>query len=140
MSVELPIAEPEIEDPDVFGPDLEEAPKSPSREALTALGHNKAFLFGLVLFVGFLLMATFAPWFAPNDPSAIAVGPRLSSPSLEFPMGTDEFGRDIFSRAIFGSRLSLLGAFASVAISSTAGTGIGLLAGYRRGAVHTLLM
>ena len=140
MSVELPIAEIDIEDPEVFGPDLEEAPKSPSREAFDALRHNKAFLFGLLLFVGFLLMATFAPWLAPNDPSAIAVGPRLSGPTLEFPMGTDEFGRDIFSRAIYGSRLSLLAAFASVAISATAGTAIGLVAGYRRGALDTALM
>lgn len=122
------------------GPDLDARSASPWREAVRSLRHHGGFITGAVIFVGFLCLAAFAPLIAPHDPSALAAGPRLSSPSWQHLMGTDEFGRDIFSRAIFGTRLSLLVAFASVAISSTLGTLIGIVAGYRQGFVDTLLM
>lgn len=122
------------------GSDLEAPSASPLREAFKVLRHHGGFLTGIVIFMAFLALAAFAPWIAPHDPSSMATGPRLASPSLEHLMGTDDFGRDIFSRAIFGTRLSLLVAFASVALSSTVGTVVGIVAGYRGGLIDTLLM
>lgn len=116
------------------------APASPWRETWRELRHLRGFLVGGTVFGTFLLMATFAGFLAPFDPAAIQVGPRLTGPSWPHLMGTDEFGRDVLTRVIFGSRLSMLVGFAAVAISVLAGTFIGLTAGYRRGILDTLLM
>jgi peptide/nickel transport system permease protein len=83
----------------------------------------------LVLAVAFVL-ALFAPWLSPFDPGAMRVVRRLRPPGEVNWFGTDELGRDIFSRIVWGARASLGIGFAVVAISITAGAVLGLLAGY----------
>jgi peptide/nickel transport system permease protein len=95
--------------------------------------------------VGVLLLATFvfagltAPWLAPHTPSAIDLLHRLQGPSPAHWAGTDELGRDTFSRLLWGARLSLAVSVSVVSISLALGLGIGGLAGYLGGWVDTAL-
>lgn len=87
---------------------------------------------GGLLFVAVLLVAVTASWLAPHDPLAMAPGQRLRPPSLQHLWGTDHLGRDIFSRVLYGTRLSLIvGAGVGLA-TGMAGTIIGLWAGYSK--------
>lgn len=81
---------------------------------------------GLVLLIVFC--AIFAPWIAPYDPLALAMTDRLQPPSLAHPLGTDELGRDLLSRVIYGTRYMLLVSGVSTAIAATGGIFLGLLA------------
>jgi len=94
---------------------------------------------GLALLAAFALIAIFAPHLAPADPSALHLTARLLPPSHSHLLGTDELGRDILSRVLFGARISLLVAVSVVAISLTIGLVVGSIAGYCGGLVDTLL-
>ncbi|MDA8217984.1 MAG: ABC transporter permease [Dehalococcoidales bacterium] len=85
-------------------------------------------------------MAVFAPWISPARPTDVDLTAVLRGPSLKNLMGTDELGRDIFSRVIDGSRASLSAGLISAAIGLTVGTFFGLLAGYFLGLVDMLIM
>lgn len=99
-------------------------------------------LAGLAVIVVLYLAALLAPLLAPHDPieQIDIVGLRYLPPSIEYPLGTDRFGRDILSRILFGARISLAIAFIAVAISITLGTLIGAVAGYLGGRTDSLLM
>ena len=90
---------------------------------------------GIVFIAIFLGFALFAPWVAPQDPAAINLPARLMGPSAQHWFGTDELGRDIFSRIIFGARVSMLVGVSVVAGSLVLGLIIGSLAGYYGGRV-----
>lgn len=85
---------------------------------------------GLALVGGMSLAALCAPWLAPFDPNAINVDAMLRTPSAAHWLGTDALGRDVFSRIIFGARVSLWVGFVAVGISSSIGLLLGLVAGY----------
>ncbi len=85
-----------------------------------------------------VVAAVFAPWVAPADPLRISPAP-LEPPSWAHLMGTDNIGRDIFSRVIYGARISLWVGFLAVAISIGAGTLIGLISGYMGGTIDLVL-
>jgi len=89
---------------------------------------------GLAIALVLLLAALFAPWIAPANPAAQNLPARLQSPSASHWMGTDELGRDIFSRVLYGARVSLLVSLCVVLGCGTIGLSIGLLAGYSGGA------
>ncbi len=95
---------------------------------------------GLALTVFLVLVAVFAPLIAPYDPIKQDLKNRLQPPSWEHPFGTDQLGRDIFSRVVWGSRISLFIALIVVAISFTVGTTIGIISGYFGGKVDEVLM
>lgn len=88
---------------------------------------------GLFLVVGAALTALLAPWVAPYDPLAIDLARKLTPPSAAHWMGTDQTGRDIFSRIIWGARPSLTVGVLAVTIGALGGVAIGLTAGYARG-------
>lgn len=90
---------------------------------------------GIVLVVVFVVFALFAPWLAPRDPAYIDLAGRLATPSWQHWMGTDELGRDILSRVIFGARVSMLVGVCVVTGSLLLGTLIGSIAGYYGGRV-----
>ena len=96
-------------------------------------------LAGLGMVVLFAALALFAPLLSPQDPAAIDLAHRLASPSLPHPFGTDELGRDILARVLFGARISLGIAVAVVALSLTLGILLGALAGFYRGWLDTLI-
>lgn len=85
---------------------------------------------GLIVLLVFVLLAVFAPMIAPYSPSKLSIVNRLKPPSELYWFGTDEFGRDVFSRTIYAGRLSLLVGAAVVALSALIGITLGLLAGF----------
>ena len=95
---------------------------------------------GGTLVVALLLVAMLAPVIAPYDPIDQSLEHRLQPPSLEHPFGTDDFGRDILSRIVYGSRISLRIGLITITIALTVGTALGLLAGYRGGLYDAIAM
>lgn len=101
---------------------------------------NPLSLLGMVIIVLLVLTGIFGPSLAPYDPTAIVPLDRLQPPSLEHFLGTDELGRDVFSRIIIGARISLEIGISIVFLSALIGTAIGLVSGYFGGMVDHVLM
>jgi peptide/nickel transport system permease protein len=97
--------------------------------------HNPLAATGVVLVVVFVVLALFAPWIAPQDPASINLPTRLDSPSTTHWFGTDELGRDILSRIVYGARISMLVGSCVVAASLALGLIIGSIAGYYGGGI-----
>ena len=97
--------------------------------------HNPLAAIGVVLVAVFVLCAVFSPWLAPHDPAQITLPDRLESPSAQHWCGTDELGRDICSRLIYGARISMLVGSSVVALSLGLGLIIGSIAGYYGGRI-----
>jgi peptide/nickel transport system permease protein len=100
-----------------------------------AARHNPLAATGVVLVVIFVIFAVFSPWIAPQDPAYIDLPNRLAAPSAAHWCGTDELGRDILSRLIYGSRISMLVGSCVVAVSLSLGLIIGSAAGYYGGRI-----
>src|SRR5271167_2629616 len=100
-----------------------------------AAGYNLLATTGVVLVAVFLACAVFAPWIAPQDPARIDLPARLMGPSAPHWFGTDELGRDILSRIIYGARISMLVGSCVVAASLSLGLIIGSIAGYYGGGI-----
>lgn len=86
------------------------------------------------------LIGMLAPWLAPHDPNAQVLLERLKEPTLAHPLGTDNLGRDIFSRAIWATRISLSVSLVAMLITIVLGTTLGLLSGFLGGKVDTVIM
>jgi len=112
---------------------------SPGARVLRRLRRRRAAIVGLWVVVGFILLALFAPWIAPYDPLQTSWSAVRKAPSAAHWFGTDEIGRDVLSRVIWGTRASLLAGLVSVSISLACGVPIGLLAGYVGGPVDALI-
>src|SRR6188508_2756018 len=113
--------------------------RSEWHRATRTLTRNRLVLAGLVMVTGLLLIAALAGLIAPYDPIANNVRAALQPPSSYYYFGTDRFGRDIFSRVVHGSRLSLFVAIVSVSASAIVGVALGLVGGYYRGWVDNLI-
>lgn len=101
-----------------------------SRNVWRALLAEPLGIIGGVIVLSFVLMAVFAPWLAPYDPLKIDVMHKFSGPSLEHWAGTDQLGRDLLSRIIYGARTALGVAITATGIAGIAGILLGLVAGY----------
>ncbi|ETX07771.1 ABC transporter permease [Candidatus Entotheonella palauensis] len=104
------------------------------------LKRSKSAVAGLILVVGLLLVAIFADVIAPVDPAEIFPGKAMEFPSREHLMGTDQIGRDVFSRVVYGSRISIMIGFSSTILAMLIGIPIGIGAGYYGGAVDFITM
>jgi peptide/nickel transport system permease protein len=110
------------------------------REVVGIIAEDRLGLLGLLILVGMVGMAVFAPVIAPYDPMAQDFTNKLAEPSLEHPAGTDDAGRDILSQAIFAARPALIiGLFAALLVTGL-GTTIGVVAGYFGGWIDDALM
>ena len=96
----------------------------------SALWRRRTVVIGLVLIGAIALLAILAPVIAPYSPTKLSIANRLHPPSGRWWFGTDDFGRDVFTRVLYGGRLSLLVGACVVVVSTLAGTVLGLLAGY----------
>lgn len=105
-----------------------------------ALRKNRLSWVGLGLLLLLVFTAVFAPWLAPHDPLQQNIAYRLEPPSAEFWLGTDSYGRDVLSRLIYGTRVSLLVGFVAILIAMTIGSSLGVLAGYIGGLFDRLVM
>jgi peptide/nickel transport system permease protein len=104
----------------------------PFASSLRRLFRNRAILFGAIILAIVLLAAILAPWIAPYAPNKLSIVNKLKPPSFAHVFGTDEFGRDIFSRAIYAGRISLLVSLGVVCISTVLGVIMGVAAGFFR--------
>jgi peptide/nickel transport system permease protein len=111
----------------------------PAARAWRRLKHRKSAMLGLVVICILIFLAIFAPLIAPFDPAQQSWTAVRKAPSWAHWFGTDESGRDLLSRVIYGARASLLAGVVSVTIALTAGVPIGLLAGYRGGWIDALI-
>ncbi len=109
-------------------------------EFLRRLLRDRLAVAGLVIVIAFFALSTLTPLIAPYDPSAIDVDNILAPPSSKHLFGTDELGRDVFTRMLYGAGISLKVGFVAVGISVLVGTLLGALAGYYGGFVDTLVM
>lgn len=100
------------------------------RDTLRRLRQHRIGMIGLVLVVLLLFVAVFGQYLAPYDPNEIDMENRFLPPTLEHPMGTDDFGRDTLSRIMYGARVSLQVGIIAVGIAASVGTFLGLIAGY----------
>ena len=112
---------------------------SPSRLALRRFARRRAALLGVAIMLSFIVLALGASWIAPLDPIATSWGAIRKAPSAAHWFGTDEIGRDVLSRVIWGTRASLLAGVVSVSISLMLGVPIGLAAGFLGGTVDTVI-
>ena len=112
---------------------------SPSRLAWRRFARRRAALLGVAIVLSFIVLALGASWIAPLDPIATSWGAIRKAPSAAHWFGTDEIGRDVLSRVIWGTRASLLAGVVSVSISLMLGVPIGLAAGFLGGTVDTVI-
>ncbi|MDG1479968.1 MAG: ABC transporter permease [Myxococcota bacterium] len=120
--------------------DIEAEKSSQWRIIWSQFVKNRVGVFGMymvVLMIGFALLT---PALAPFDPLQIDVGDQRLPPSTDYLMGTDMFGRDMFSRVLYGARISLIIGFIAVSISATIGSSLGAIAGFFGGAIDKSIM
>ena len=113
---------------------------SQRQRAWRTFTRNRSALIGLILVIIIVLIGIFAPLLAPYDPLTQSTINRLKPASAEHWLGLDSYGRDIFSRIIYGTRVALLVGVLSVALGGVLGTAIGVIAGYFGGKIDALLM
>lgn len=101
---------------------------------------NKLAIGGAVIVSSLFFVAIFATFIAPYDPNAIDVKHILEPPNLNHPFGTDDLGRDVFSRVIYGSRISLTVGFVAVGIATLIGIFLGAVSGYYSGLMDSVIM
>lgn len=104
------------------------------------LSKNKAAVVGGFFILLFIVVSIIGPWFTTFDPNKVAVLNKLQSPSLVHWFGTDNFGRDIFTRIIHGMSLTLKVGFLSVGMGGSVGVILGIVSGYYGGKIDTIIM
>jgi len=109
-------------------------------KVVRTLLQSRTALFGLVLSVLLVVAAVFAPWIAPYRPDEIHPIDSLMAPSARYWLGSDDLGRDILSRIIFGARVSLMVGTIAIGIAAAAGVSLGLAAGFLGGRIDGLIM
>ena len=120
--------------------------RHPMLDQLGQLWRNKTSVAGLIVVAGFVLAAIFAPSLSPHDPVETALYDQLKPPAWKDGgsdkniLGTDDLGRDIFSRIIYGARVSLIVAVVSVGLAFVLGTLLGSISGYYKGALDSVIM
>jgi peptide/nickel transport system permease protein len=119
---------------------MENIQRSQSRAALSRTIRQQPFaVIGLLLVAFFVMCATFAPWLSPHDPKQLDLSGRLLPPGPQHWFGTDELGRDILSRIIYGARISMTVAASVVTLSLAIGVIAGLTSGFYGGWTDTIL-
>ncbi|WP_076862529.1 ABC transporter permease [Bradyrhizobium mercantei] len=113
--------------------------ESPARRAWRRLIRRKGAVLGLAVIALFILLAVFAPLIVPYDPIATSWSLVRKAPSAQHWFGTDELGRDVLARVVYGARASLLAGVISVGIALAIGVPLGLVAGYRGGFIDALI-
>ena len=110
------------------------------RDAFSRLRRHRLAMLGLVFLIITIIMAVFGPNLAAYAPEKMDFKVRFAPPSLSHPFGTDDFGRDTFTRIVYGARVSLEVGIISVSLAATVGTLLGLLAGYGRRLTDEVIM
>jgi peptide/nickel transport system permease protein len=101
---------------------------------------NRVAVASLILLIALSVIAYFAPHLSPYDPTKVAVTNKLKSPTSDHWLGTDQFGRDVYSRLLWGARLTVYYAFIGVGLAAAVGVVLGAIAGYAGGWVDSVIM
>ena len=110
------------------------------RAALRWVGRHPTTSIGALLCLLIVLAALFAPWLAPADPTEQNIVDQLAPPGLAYPLGADNYGRDVLSRLLWGARISLVVSFLSISAAMLVGGTLGLVAGYLGGRIDLFIM
>ncbi len=110
------------------------------KPALRRLSRDKLAILGLVIIISLIIISIFAPYIAPHDPLELKLSRKLKSPTRDFPLGTDNLGRCILSRLIYGTRISLTTAVLVLILTVIVGIPLGMLSGYMGGRVDNIIM
>jgi len=113
---------------------------SPLRRAVARFRKNRVAVAALALLLVLHVLVLLAPWIAPYDPENVQLVSRLESASRAHWLGTDEYGRDVLTRLLYGGQVSLAVGFTSMAAAMVIGVAIGAIAGYAGGAADAVLM
>jgi peptide/nickel transport system permease protein len=113
---------------------------SQRRRAWMTFTRNRTAVVGLVLVVLLVFVALLAPLLAPHDPILQSTIDRLADPSADYPLGRDDYGRDVLTRVLYGTRVALLVGVLSVLFGGILGTTLGIVSAYFRGKVDAVLM
>ena len=124
---------------DLATSDLAASHRKRENRLLATLAKDRKAQFGLVVLTLFVLGAIFAPWLAPNDPNEMTLD-MMNQLSWAHPLGTDDLGRDLFSRILFGTRISLFIGISTVVIALLVGVTLGIMAGYFGGRLDFIIM
>ena len=119
---------------------IREKRRSPWWEVWRRLRRNKAAVAGMSVIILLVIVAVLAPVLAPFDPNQTNISQRLQGPSSEHPLGTDNFGRDMLSRIIYGSRISLYVGFVAVGIGAIFGGILGAIGGFYGKQIDNVIM
>lgn len=117
-----------------------EKPESQLKEMWDSLKNNRSAMIGLVIVLFLVFIAVFGRLFMPYDPNYSDLSQSFQEPSSNHWFGTDQLGRDIFSRILYGARISLTVGISAVAISLSIGIVLGAIAGYSGGKIDTIIM
>ena len=124
----------------VASPELDAPPEgSPFAKRLRIFASNKAALAGLAILLIFVFLAAFAPLLTSQDPTAQNIAAAFQTPSSQHWLGTDDLGRDILARIMYGGRYTLLIGLVAVSIATVIGVPLGLISGYLGGVVDTVI-
>lgn len=113
--------------------------QSPMGAAVASLRRDRVAMFGLVCLLFMILLSILAPWISPYSPTQMDYNMLLKSPTLDHPFGTDDLGRDVLSRVLWGGRESLRTGYLAVMIGLGGGILIGLISGYLGGKVDSII-
>lgn len=130
----------ERKDTPIQGNEILEKPENRFKEMWEALVQNKGAVVGLVIIVLLVFVAVFGKWLMPYDPNLSDMTQSFITPNAQHWFGTDQLGRDIFSRIIDGTHISLTVGITAIVISLTIGTILGSIAGYKGGKTDTVIM
>ncbi len=114
--------------------------RSNQQRFMRAFFRNRIAVLGVFIVLTMVICAVFAPVIAPHPPNQINPVDRLKPPSLQYPLGTDEFGRDIFSRLLYGAQISLVIAFVAQGVAISIGLTLGLVSGWYGGWLDDVIM
>ncbi|MDR7419159.1 MAG: ABC transporter permease [Armatimonadota bacterium] len=116
------------------------SPRTPTARMTARFRRNRLAVAALVVLGVIHLIVALAPWIAPRDPEAVDLGNKLRRPSPTYWLGTDEYGRDVLTRLLYGGRVSLAVGLTSMLASMVLGVAVGAVAGYAGGLTDVLLM
>ena len=117
-----------------------QASNSPFRRNLRKAKKSPQLMVGITIVIFFVFIALFAPLLAPHDPLYAVVARRMQGPSIQHPLGTDDLGRDVMSRLMYGARISLMVGILATSMGAAVGVILGLLSGYYGGFIDMIIM
>ena len=134
------MAEPAASIPTLPAQAEHEEPRGYWQDTLVRLTQHRVGMIGVIIVITLIVVALIGPYVVPQEPTDMDMAARFAPPSLEHPLGTDDFGRDTLSRIVFGARVSLQVGIIAVGIAASVGSVLGMVAGYAGRVLDEVIM